>query len=449
MGDKRIHGAIVGHTNMDLDCFGSIALARYLFPGYMAIQSRHIHPMARKLVTMYRDQLELVPAKELKGRSVEQLVVLDTRSMDRVKEYLDLIDGDPGRIDVYDHHPSDSRDIPGATFHESTLGSNTTLMGTLLIEGGMKITPDDATIALTGIFADTGNFTHPNVTAEDFRVAAFLQESGASLRLVKTFLSPMREKVQITIFHEVIQDLVHREIRGHSVLLSYTELDGPRQGLSAVVEKIFEVENPDAYFAVFAFTHNRSVVIISRNQKDNIELDQIMAAFGGGGHQKAASANIKGVDGIEVYEKLLDFLESSLRPATTARELMTHDVTVISPDISLLDAAIFLEEINHTGCPVVNEDGALVGLITLRDIMKGRRAGQMHAPVKGYMTRKVISAGPDTTIREMEEILLTNNIGHLPILEDGELVGIITRTDYLACRRAEKEKVAALTGSLL
>ena len=39
--------------------------------------------------------------------------------------------------------------------------------------------------------------------------------------------------------------------------------------------------------------------------------------------------------------------------------------------------------------------------------------------------------------------------GHLPILEEGGLVGIITRTDYLALRRAEKEKVAALTGSLL
>ena len=214
--------------------------------------------------------------------------------------------------------------------------------------------------------------------------------------------------------------------------------------------KVVEIEyGSDAYFAIFAFTHNRSAVIISRNQKDSIELDQIMGAFGGGGHQKAASATIKEVVGVEVYEKLLAFLESSLRPAITAGDLMGRDVTVIAPDISLLDAAIFLEGINHTGCPVVDEEGKLVGLITLRDIMKGRRSGQMHAPVKAYMTRKVISTHPGTTFREMEDILLTNNIGHLPILEDGKLVGIITRTDYLAFRRAEKEKVAALTEGLL
>ena len=98
---------------------------------------------------------------------------------------------------------------------------------------------------------------------------------------------------------------------------------------------------------------------------------------------------------------------------------------------------------------MVDGAGELVGFITLRDIMKGRRAGQMHAPVKGYMTRKVISTGPGTTFREMEEILLSNNIGHLPILEDRKLVGIITRSDYLAFRKAEKEKVAALRGSLV
>jgi len=449
MGSERIPGIIVGHTNMDLDCLGSIALARHLFPEYLTVQSRHVHPVARPLVTMYRDHLGLTPSRELKGRAPVHMVVVDTRSTDRIQEYLDLLGRPPDRIDVYDHHPSDSRDIPDAVFHESTLGSNTTFLCTLLMDQGAVIPPDDATVALTGIFADTGNFTHPNVTAQDFQAAAFLQASGASIRLVKTFLSPLRERPQITMFHEVLSDLVHRNIRGHTVLLSYTELDGPSQGLSAVVDKVMDVESPDAYFAVFFFEHNQSVVVISRSQKDAIELDTVMAAFGGGGHKKAASATLKGASGPEVYEKLMIYLEGSLRPATTAKDLMTREVEVIHPDTPLLDAAVFLERINHTGCPVVDEEGDLVGFITLRDIQKGRRARQMHAPVKGYMTRNVVSTGPDTTFREVEEILLGKNIGHLPILEEGRILGILTRTDYLAFRRAEKEKVKALTGSLV
>jgi tRNA nucleotidyltransferase (CCA-adding enzyme) len=441
-------GVIVGHSNMDLDCFGSIALARYLFPGYTTLQSRHVHPGARKLATMFRNHLQLVPTKDFKGQEVEHLVVLDTRSRDRIQEYLDLFRRPPARIDVYDHHPGDSRDIPGATFHESILGSNTTFLGTLLMERGIRVAPDDATVALTGVYADTGNFTHGNVSARDFEVAAYLLAAGASIQLVKTFLSPLREKPQIAMFHEVLNDLVHRDIRGHSVLLSYTEMDGPTQGLSPVVEKIFEVENPDAYFAVFFFKHNDSVVIISRNQKDGIELDRIMGAFGGGGHKMAASATVKKVQGREVFQTLLEFLESSLRPAITAQDIMTREVKVIPESTSLLDAALFLEETNHTGFPVVDEEGALAGFMTLRDIMKGRRAGQMHAPVKAYMTRKVIHGSPGTTFREMEELLLSHNIGHLPILEGGEIVGIVSRTDYLAHRREEREQAKAVQESL-
>lgn len=441
-------GVIVGHSNMDLDCFGSIALARYLFPGYTSLQSRHVHPVARNLATMFRNHLELMAARDFRGRRVDHLVVLDTRSRDRVQEYLDLFEGAPGRIEVFDHHPGDSRDIPGATIHECTLGSNTTFLGTLVMERGLRVAPDDATIALTGIYADTGNFTHGNVASEDFQVAAYLLDCGGSVKLAKTFLSPLREREQIAMFHQVLDTLAHHRVRGHSILLSYNELEGPIQGLSPVVEKIFEIENPDAYFAVFFFRHNDSVLIISRNQKEAIELDRIMGAFGGGGHSKAASATVKKAVGREVLRTLVDFLESSLRPAVTARDIMTPDVQVVRESTSLREAMRFLEETNHTGFPVVNDDGSLVGFMTLRDIMKGRRADQMHAPVKGYMTRKVIHASPSATFREMEDLLLTGNIGHLPILEDGELVGIVTRTDYLAFRREEKERARAVRESL-
>jgi len=441
-------GVIVGHSNMDLDCFGSIALARLLFPGYVALVSRHVHPVARPLVTMYRHHLELTSTKEFRGRAVDHLVVVDTRSSDRIAEYLEVFEGSPGSIDVFDHHPHDSRDILGARFHESRLGSNTSFLGTLVMERGIAMSPDDATIALTGIYADTGNFTHDNVSPEDFEVAAFLRSAGASIKLVKTFLSPLREQFQVTMFHEVLNDLVRRKINGHALLLSYTEMDGPRQGLSAVVEKVFEVENPEAYFGVFWFKHNRSAVIISRNQKDTIELDRIMGAFGGGGHAKAASALLKDVDGPELFEKLCGYLEASLLPAVTARSLMSHPVHVVTDTMTLVQAAMFLEEVNHSGCPVVGEDGTMKGILTLRDIMKARKAEQMHAPVKGYMTRKVLHASPESTVREIEEILLFRNVGHLPILEEGRLVGIVTRTDYLDFRRQEKARAEAVRESL-
>ena len=110
---------------------------------------------------------------------------------------------------------------------------------------------------------------------------------------------------------------------------------------------------------------------------------------------------------------------------------MTADVHVISEEHSLLDASISLERINHTGLPVTNEAKGLVGFLTLRDIMKGRKSDQMHAPIKAFMTKKVVTAAKTTTVREIEQLLFRNNIGHLPIVEEGRVVGIVTRSDYL------------------
>jgi tRNA nucleotidyltransferase (CCA-adding enzyme) len=52
------------------------------------------------------------------------------------------------------------------------------------------------------------------------------------------------------------------------------------------------------------------------------------------------------------------------------------------------------------------------------------------------MSRQLITASPSATIREIEELLFGNNIGHLPILEGDRIIGIVTRTDYMNYKRS-------------
>jgi tRNA nucleotidyltransferase (CCA-adding enzyme) len=115
---------------------------------------------------------------------------------------------------------------------------------------------------------------------------------------------------------------------------------------------------------------------------------------------------------------------------------MSRQVDTIDESSSLLEASFFMEQISHTGLPVVSGDHRLTGFITLRDIMKGRKARQMSSPVKAYMSRQLITASPSATIREIEELLFGNNIGHLPILEGDRIIGIVTRTDYMNYKRS-------------
>lgn len=439
---------IVGHSNMDLDCIGSIVLARYLYPGFRAVKSRFIHPVARNLQNLYQNHLDFLNPKDLKGESIETMVIVDTRSRERVKEYLKFIADGPKEVIIYDHHPDSGDDFPGALIHENPSGANTTQLGEEIIKQGITLKAEDATIALAGIYADTGNFTHENVTPADLRVASYLLKAGASLKLIKTFLKPLSAQSQITLFHEVLNGLEYREVHGHRVVTCYMEAEEESQGLGAVAEKVFEVEDPDVFFGVFHFTQRKKTLIIGRNGKSNIYLNEILADFGGGGHSSAASAIVKNQDGPFVYRNLISYLDKMLVPAVTAEEIMSRPVHTVEDSLPLIDASRYLERLSHTGVPVVDKTGALTGFLTLRDIMKGRRSGQMHAPVKGYMSKNVVTAESSITIREVEEIMFRHNIGHLPLMRQGVLYGIVTRSDYLAFKRTARKKRQAVIGKM-
>ena len=423
---------LIGHTNMDLDCFGSMVLGKYLYPGAVGVKSRLIHPVAKALYNLYKKQLNMISSKELKGQSVEKVIVFDTRSRSRIREYLDMIPGFAGTITVYDHHMNDSSDLEGAEIFSEPFGANTTLLALKLMERGTRLDPVDATIALTGIFADTGNFTHENVVVEDFKASSWLMSQGANMKLISQFLKPLRQDYQISLFHQVLNRLVYKNIHGHSIILSYFEMKEQVSGLAPIVEKVFEVENADAVFILFGLEKAKKTLIIGRSQKETINVSRILAPFGGGGHTRAASAQLKGEWGEAVYESFIRSLRSSLSPAVTAEDLMTRDVLVIQDRWSVLDASLFLEKVGHTGAPVLNDDQEMCGFMTLRDISKARRSDQMKAPVRSYMTRKVKSCGRSDSIKNLELLFLKFNVGHIPVLEGRKLLGIVTRTDYLS-----------------
>jgi len=422
---------LVGHTNMDLDCFGSLTLGKYLFPEAVGVKSRLIHPVAKALYNLYKNQLNLMSSRDLKDQTVEKVIVFDTRSQNRIREYMDMIPDFKGEIVIYDHHINDSSDIKGAEVHSEPYGSNTTILALELMEKDTALDPVDATIALTGIFADTGNFTHENVCIEDFRASSWLMSQGANMKLISQFLKPLKQDYQISLFHQVLNRLVYKKIHGHSIILSYFEMKDQVSGLASIVEKVFEVENADAIFILFGLEKAKKTLIIGRSQKERIDVSSILAPFGGGGHTRAASAQLKGEWGDDVYNRFTTSLRQSLRPAITAGDIMTRDVLVMHHEWSVLEASLFLEKVGHTGAPVLNDRDEIVGFMTLRDISKARRSKQMKAPVKSYMTQKVYSCNKSDSIKDLELFFVKYNVGHVPVVKDKTILGILTRTDYL------------------
>lgn len=131
------------------------------------------------------------------------------------------------------------------------------------------------------------------------------------------------------------------------------------------------------------------------------------------------------------------------------RDLMTADVITIGPDASLKEAARRMIEAGVSGL-VVTDDGKLVGVITEADFVKSesdrrpkKRARvlswfshDVEAPrferlVGDAMTSEVISIPPETDHAEAARLMQAKKIKRLPVVENGELSGIISRSDIL------------------
>jgi CBS domain-containing protein len=113
--------------------------------------------------------------------------------------------------------------------------------------------------------------------------------------------------------------------------------------------------------------------------------------------------------------------------------MATHVVTV-SPATRLGDAARRMVEADVGAAMVVDTDGELAGVITERDLMRCVSEGtDPSTPVEQRMTRHVLTASPDTAIPEAMALMVDGHFRHLPIVnEDGHVVGVISMRDLMA-----------------
>ncbi len=110
-----------------------------------------------------------------------------------------------------------------------------------------------------------------------------------------------------------------------------------------------------------------------------------------------------------------------------------HDVYFIHPDASVFDAIKMMAE-NNIGSLVVLDDGKLVGLIAERHyareiILRGRTS--RGTLVRDIMSKEVICARSDQPVEECMAVMTTKGVRHLPVLEHGRLVGIVSIGDMV------------------
>lgn len=172
------------------------------------------------------------------------------------------------------------------------------------------------------------------------------------------------------------------------------------------------------------------IYLVARSRLDPVNVGRIALEFGGGGHATAASATIRDMSLVQVEEKLLALLQEHVRPLRKARQIMSFPVKTIEAASSIKDAGELLSKFNINVLPVLDK-GNLVGLISRVVVQRASFHGLDHLPVKEYMTSDFETASPDTSLEEIRRIIVEDAQRFVPILEGGTMVGCITRTDVL------------------
>lgn len=135
-----------------------------------------------------------------------------------------------------------------------------------------------------------------------------------------------------------------------------------------------------------------------------------------------------------------------------ALALKRNLIVTVQPGESIATLSRLLSE-KRIGAAVVSADGSTIdGVITERDIAFGLgvHGARLHAmSVAELMTRTVITCAPGDDIGQVASTMLARNIRHLPVVQDGRLVGIVSIRDVLKSRLDELQQQAAQLRHLL
>ena len=122
--------------------------------------------------------------------------------------------------------------------------------------------------------------------------------------------------------------------------------------------------------------------------------------------------------------------------AILVREVMATGLLTLKPEMPIFKAILLLLKNHVSGAPVISDQGLLVGILSEKDCLRvfSNKAFYSHdtgGNVEDYMTRDLKTVDPDDDVFKAAEIFLANSFRRLPVVDNGNLVGQLSRRDVL------------------
>ena len=446
MYNKRMR-IILTHEQADFDAIGALLGAFLLDENAIPLLPRRVNRNVRAFLTLYGAELPFIESRDLPAGPIEAVTLVDTQGLVTLKGV-----SRKTHIRVIDHHQPRPELPPEWEVTTQHLGACTTLFVESLLENNGALNPVHATLLLLGIYEDTGSLTFSGTTPRDVRAVASLLELGASLHTAGGFLNPPLSADQRLLYDRLLHGAESHLINGQTVLLACGDAGELAEEVSSVAHKLRDLLDPDALFVIVGTSEG--IRMVARSTTDRINVAEVTAHFGGGGHERAAAALIhpetlvvasQGAAAesplVQVHDELLKVLPQYVKPSINVGQIMSRRPLVISPQTTIQKAAHLMQRYGYEGYPVV-ENGKVIGLLTRRAVDRAI-SHKLTTPVASLMEAGEVTVAPQDSLEHLQTLMANSGWGQVPVVspETGEVIGIVTRTDLLKTLSSGSEKV--------
>ncbi len=429
-GKISVKEVITTHNNADFDALGSMIAVNKFYPGaalaFPGSQEKNLRNFFLE-TTSYL--FNFIKSRQIDFDQVERLIIVDTRQKSRIGKFSELVGKKGVEIHLYDHHPASRDDIRGDLEHLCENGSTTSMITLMIQEKKMTVSPEEATIMCLGIHEDTGSFTFSSTTPDDYLAAAWLTEQGADHNTISDMLTRELTAVQVGLLNDLTQATTTRVINGVEVAFSKVITDEYIGDFAVLVHKLMDMGTLNVLFAMAQMKDR--IYMVARSRIPDVNVGEIAYAMGGGGHHHASSVTFRNKTLIQVERSLQALLRSRIHPARKVRDLMTSPAITVYPGESLEQVTKLMTRYDINVILVVSKDGEMIGYVTRQVVLKAIHFGLGELRTGEYMTIEFSTIHPDAPLKEAQDLIIRDKVRILPVLEDGNLVGVVTRTDLL------------------
>lgn len=476
---------VFAHNNMDFDSLSAQFALTKLYPTCKMVLGYPLTGNLRSFISLNRGYLPIVEIKYVDLTKVTRFFLVDCQHFERLdsgvrklmeettdsepeKSKLEKSKADKSKADkskmgsnviqlsrpltIFDHHEKDKNSLISLATEDSqveVVGAATTILVEKIRKKKIALSQFDATVLAIGIFEDTGCLTYAGTTSRDAECVAFLIQHGADLSVVREYIRPKIEQEQVALLEELLRAAQVVNVQGHKFVVATAHVPKYVEELASLTRQLLDLEAVDGAFTV---VHMKDRVhIVGRADPRIMSVKPIVQAFGGDGHPGAGSAVVKGGNVREIAERIKTILQEQTPPQPLARDLMASPVRTIKSSVSMDEAGRMMLRYGLDGL-LVAEGEEVVGVVSRRDIDQSSHHKLGHAKVSGFMSKPVICVSEDTPLSKIQELMVAEDIGRLPVLDqDKKLIGLVSRRDVLnslfGAQYARQEDAAAQRGS--